>query len=79
MLQGYEVISRLNEDLLKVLTDHKFDTLEQLRGKALPYFSTHRDLVERQAAAKAARTGANRDAETWKGEIKRETDSLTTV
>ena len=79
MLQGYEVISKLNEELLKVLTDHKFDSLEQLRGKALPYFSTHLDLTQRQAAAKAAKTGANRDAETWKGEIKRETDSLTTV
>jgi dihydroorotate dehydrogenase subfamily 1 len=79
MLQGYEVITKLNEELLKVLTDHKFDNLEQLRGKSLPYFSTHFDLVQRQAAAKAAKTGANRDAETWKGEIKRETDSLTTV
>ena len=79
MLQGYEVISKLNDELLKVLTDHKFDSLEQLRGKSLPYFSTHFDLVQRQAAAKAAKTGANRDAETWKGEIKRETDALTTA
>ncbi len=78
MLQGYEVISKLNDELLKVLTDHKMDNLEQLRGKSLPYFTTHYDLVQRQAAAKAAKTGANRDAETWKGEIKRETDSLTT-
>jgi dihydroorotate dehydrogenase len=77
MLQGYEVISKLKDELLKVLVDHKFERLEELRGKSLPYFSTHFDLVERQRAAKAAKTGANRDAETWKGEIKTETDSLT--
>ena len=78
MLQGYEVITKLKEELLKVMVDHKFETLEEMRGKSLPFFSTHADLVERQRAAKAAKTGANRDAETWKGEIKKETDSLTT-
>jgi dihydroorotate dehydrogenase subfamily 1 len=77
MLQGYEVIGKLKDELTKVLVDHKFERLEELRGKALPYFSTHFDLVERQRAAKAAKTGANKDAETWKGEIKSETDSLT--
>ncbi|MBX7115811.1 MAG: NAD-dependent dihydropyrimidine dehydrogenase subunit PreA [Myxococcaceae bacterium] len=77
MLQGYEVITKLKEELLKVMVDHKFETLEEMRGKSLPFFSTHADLVERQRAAKAAKTGANRDAETWKGEIKKETDSLT--
>lgn len=79
MLQGYEVISKLTEELTKVLVDHKMENISQLVGKSLPYFSTHFDLVERQRAAKAAKTGANRDAETWKGEIKRETDSLTST
>ena len=47
-------------------------------GKSLGYFSTHADLVGRQKQAKADRAVAsNRDAETWKGAIARETDSLT--
>jgi dihydroorotate dehydrogenase subfamily 1 len=79
MLQGYEVIAKLKEELAKVLVDHKMESISQLVGKSLPYFTTHADLVARQAAAKAAKTGANRDAETWKGEIKKETDSLTST
>lgn len=78
MLQGYEVVSKLKEELLEVMTNHKFETLNDMRGKSLPYFSTHADLVERQRAAKAAKVGNAKDNETWKGEIKKETDSLTT-
>jgi dihydroorotate dehydrogenase subfamily 1 len=77
MLQGYEVIAKMKEELLKVMTDHKLETVAQLVGKSLPYFSTHADLVERQRAAKAAKVGAAKDAETWRGEIKKETDALT--
>lgn len=76
MLQGYEVITKLKEELQSVLADHKLESLSQLVGKSLPYFTTHRDLVERQKQAKAAKVGAGRDNETWKGEIKRETDGL---
>ncbi len=77
MLQGYEVIAKLKDELLKVMTDHKIETVKELVGKSLPYFSTHKDLTERQRAAKAAKVGNARDQETWKGEIKKETDSLT--
>ncbi len=76
MLQGYEVIAKLKEELLKVMTDHKFETLREMVGKSLPYFSTHMDLVARQKAAKEAKVGGAKDAETWKGEIKKETESL---
>lgn len=77
MLQGYEVISKLKEELLEVMRNHKFESVKDMVAKSLPYFSTHADLVERQKAAKAAKVGAAKDNETWKGEIKRETDSLT--
>jgi dihydroorotate dehydrogenase len=77
MLQGYEVIAKMKEELLKVMTDHKFETINDMVGKSLPYFTTHADLVERQRAAKAAKVGAAKDAETWKGEIRKETDTLT--
>jgi dihydroorotate dehydrogenase subfamily 1 len=76
MLQGYEVVAKLKEELLKVMVDHNFEDLRQMIGKSLPYFTTHMDLVKRQKEAKAAKVGAGKDAETWKGEIKKETDSL---
>jgi len=76
MLQGYEIVHKLKEQLLKVMTDHKMEQVTELVGKALPFFTTHADLVERQRAAKEARVGTGKDAETWRGEIKRETDSL---
>ena len=76
MLQGYKVIEALKQELLAVLAKHGFDSLEQLRGVALPYFTTHADLVERQRAAKKD-LELERDATTWQGEIDKETDSLT--
>ena len=77
MLQGYEMINKVKEELLQFMTDHKFETVREFVGKSLPFFTTHADLVARQKAAKAARVGTGRDAETWKGEISKETDSLT--
>lgn len=76
MLQGYKVIEKLKEQLAAVLDKHGFSSLDELRGKALPYFTTHHDLVERQREAKKD-LGLERDNETWKGEIDKETDSLT--
>src|SRR5215467_4973454 len=76
MLQGYEIIAKLKEELIKVMTDHHFDSVQEMVAKSLPYFSTHADLVQRQKAAKAAKVGNAKDAETWKGEIKKEADAL---
>ncbi len=79
MLRGYEIISELKRDLEKFMVDHEFTDLRQVIGKSLGYFSTHADLVARQKQAKADRAVAsNRDAETWKGAIARETEALTT-
>lgn len=76
MLQGYEIISKIKEELIKVLTDHRMESARELVGKSLPYFSTHAGLVQKQKAAKAAKVGNAKDAETWKGEIKKEAESL---
>ncbi len=79
MLRGYEIIDELKADLSKFMVDHKFEHVTDFVGKSLPYFTTHADLVARQKAAKAERAGAsNRDAETWKGDIAKETGALTT-
>jgi dihydroorotate dehydrogenase len=73
MLRGYEIIGELKSDLARFMVEHEFTDLRQFIGKSLPYFSTHHDLVSRQKLAKA-----NRDAETWKGSIAKETEALTT-
>ncbi len=78
MLRGYEIIEELKADLTKFMVDHNFSNLREFIGKSLPYFSTHADLVQRQKAAKAARAGVSgRDAETWNGNISKETQELT--
>ncbi|HET6611018.1 MAG TPA: NAD-dependent dihydropyrimidine dehydrogenase subunit PreA [Kofleriaceae bacterium] len=77
MLQGYEVIAKLKEDLGQFLTDQKFGSLRDVVGKSLPYFTTHADLVERQRAAKIERAGRSGRDNDWKGEIAKETDTLT--
>jgi dihydroorotate dehydrogenase subfamily 1 len=79
MLRGYEIIDELKRDLAKVMSDHKIEKLADMVGKSLSHFTTHADLVARQKAAKAERHhGNNRDADTWKGAIAKETEALTT-
>jgi dihydroorotate dehydrogenase subfamily 1 len=76
MLRGYEIIEELKADLTRFMVDHKFETVRELVGKSLEYFTTHADLVARQRAARqAAATG--RDGELWKGSIAKETAALT--
>ncbi len=53
MIHGYEVAKPLCEGLAKFMDAHKFANIEQFRGHALQYFTTHMDLVARQARAKA--------------------------
>ncbi len=78
MLQGYEVVEKVKRELLEFMEEHGFETLDDMRGHSLQYFSTHASLVQRQADAKAAkRAGGNLDGETWKGEIADETEELT--
>ncbi len=84
MLRGYEIIAELKADLEKFMVDRRFERLTDVIGKSLPFFSTHMDLVARQAQAKAdlkatrAAAGTNKDGETWKGDIATETGALST-
>ena len=78
MLQGYEIISKLTEGLQQFMTDHNFEHLADVVGKSLPYFSTHRSLVDSQAKARQEKLEARRSRDNnWKGEIAKETDELT--
>jgi dihydroorotate dehydrogenase subfamily 1 len=80
MLRGYEIIAELKDQLLGFMAEHKFEDLREVIGKSLQYFSTHADLVSRQAQAKAEKDArrSGRD-DNWKGEIARETDKLTSA
>ncbi len=45
MLQGVKMIDELKEGLEKFMTDKGFNSVQEIVGKSLPYFSTHMDLV----------------------------------
>jgi dihydroorotate dehydrogenase subfamily 1 len=55
---GYEHIKPMCEQLLAFMEKHKFETLADFKGKSLDYFTTHADLVKRQAERKAAQKAA---------------------
>jgi dihydropyrimidine dehydrogenase (NADP+)/dihydropyrimidine dehydrogenase (NAD+) subunit PreA len=55
---GYEHVKPMCEELLAFMARHGFETLADFRGKSLDYFTTHADLVQRQAARKAAQKAA---------------------
>ena len=46
---GYECVKSLCEELLAFMEQHKFNTLADFKGRSLPYFTTHFDLVQKQA------------------------------
>ncbi|HVU07931.1 MAG TPA: NAD-dependent dihydropyrimidine dehydrogenase subunit PreA [Verrucomicrobiae bacterium] len=55
---GYEHVKPMCEQLLAFMDKHKFETLADFKGKSLPYFTTHADLVKRQTERKAAQKAA---------------------
>ncbi len=54
MKHGYDMVARMKDELLSFMAKHKFERIEDFRGHSLQYFTTHADLVKRQAQAKAA-------------------------
>jgi len=67
---GYGMITPLCEQLLAFMEKHKFETLADFKGKSLPYFVTHTELVHMQAKRKAAqqeRKTVKADGE-WNGD-----------
>ena len=79
---GYECVKPMCEELLAFMAKHKFETLADFKGKSLDYFTTHADLVKRQADRKTAQktTAATKvvkaDGE-WSGnEFVKQSDAL---
>ena len=55
---GYECVKPMCDELLAFMEKHKFETLADFKGKSLDFFTTHADLVQRQAARKATQKAA---------------------
>jgi len=55
MKMGYRCVQPMCEELLAFMDKHGFQTLDDFRGHSLQYFTTHADLVRRQAEARAAK------------------------
>ena len=55
---GYECVKPMCDELLAFMAKHKFETLADFKGHSLQFFTTHADLVRRQAERKAAQKAA---------------------
>src|SRR5215213_3205089 len=81
MKMGYDCVRRMKDDLLGFMAKKNFETLADFKGHSLQYFTTHADLVRRQAEAKAlakakAKGVVVKDGE-WQGnEFVKQTENL---
>lgn len=57
MIHGYGMIRELCSGLGAFMDRHGFATIDEFRGRSLRYFTSHADLVERQAMARRERGG----------------------
>jgi dihydropyrimidine dehydrogenase (NADP+)/dihydropyrimidine dehydrogenase (NAD+) subunit PreA len=53
MKHGYDMVKRMQEELLAFMEKHNFETLADFKGKSLDYFTTHAELVRMQKERKA--------------------------
>ncbi|HIN09339.1 MAG TPA: NAD-dependent dihydropyrimidine dehydrogenase subunit PreA [Phycisphaerales bacterium] len=72
MINGYSMVHEMCDSLLSFMERHGFDTIDDFHGASLPYFSTHADLVDRQAKtkqeAKARRDDMIQKDAQWSGD-----------
>ncbi len=69
MIHSYKLIHELRNGLSTFMDRHGFESIDDFRGQSLQYFTTHADLVQRQAKAKAAkRDGVVRKDTDWSGD-----------
>ena len=74
---GYGCVQRFEDELLAFMEGHGFGTLEEFKGRSLPYFTTHADLVVRQAERKARDAQAVPGDADWSGdEFVKQSDAL---
>jgi dihydroorotate dehydrogenase subfamily 1 len=68
MIHGYRLIHALKAQLEAFMQRHSFQKVSDFRGHSLRYFTTHADLVQRQAAARARERASVRDDTSWSGD-----------
>lgn len=79
---GYEHVKPMCDQLLSFMEKHKFETISDFKGASLQYFTTHADLVKRQAERKAAQKSAasakvvKSDADWSGGDFVKQSDAL---
>ena len=83
MKVGYRCIHDMCKELSAFMDRHNFKSLTDFKGHSLQYFTTHYDLVARQAEARKAKAAATKDGKAiradseWKGdEFVKQTDAL---
>jgi dihydroorotate dehydrogenase subfamily 1 len=85
MKVGYRCVREMLDQLAAFMDRHKFESLAEFKGHSLQYFTTHHDLVRRQAearqAARKVTAGANGQPieadHQWRGdEFVKQTDAL---
>jgi dihydroorotate dehydrogenase subfamily 1 len=85
MKVGYRCVREMLDQLAAFMDRHKFESLADFKGHSLQYFTTHHDLVRRQAearqAARKVSAGANGQPieadHQWRGdEFVKQTDAL---
>ena len=78
MLQGVKMVEELQDGLTKFMSVKGFNSVQELVGKSLPYFSTHMDLVKKMKEARRHKAGeAARDNEWAQKDITEKTAELT--
>ncbi len=81
MKYGYGMVRSMKADLLAFMEKHDFETLDDFKGHSLQYFTSHSDLVKRQAEAQTAKSKVKEETvgadDQWRGnEFVKQSDAL---
>ena len=72
MKMGYDCVKRMKDEMLAFMAKKGFETIDDFKGVSLQYFTTHADLVRRQAEAKALAAARTKGVVTkdtdWQGD-----------
>src|SRR4029077_8068765 len=78
MLHGVKIVDELCEGLGRFMQDKGFSSVQEIVGRSLSYFSTHKNLVDLIKEAKRAKAGeGSRDNEWAEKSITDKTEELT--
>ncbi len=58
MKMGYKMVQPMIDELLAFMDKHGFEAIDEFKGKALPYFTTHAELVRMQTESQTKKRAA---------------------